>query len=635
VHPYDKNTSEAWSVTYLSDPRHTGRDITGISLMADPNEVQIDSGDNLWITPWLEDLRQYRNPPPLNLNPYTNGTDEVFTPIFPTHTIGLYFLSDNTTVDSNMEYGFRVSGVRYGFDSDYYAAYYETPHPYDHLVPVANMTDLNIQVILSPYQAPAGSPSVTMQQMQIGFDDYFSLDPGDRVYLFNASDSSGGSLVAQYSDVAPPPVGGFVPSISRAPSDLPLGYIILLYRNHANDSDGTANYGYKVGAMEYTDDNGIWMHVNNPVVESPHLGSLGANDTPYTLPALPFPAPFGLNLVSYQTIYKPAVPKTDDPSKLGDVTEWFTSFSDGCDITAPSGPVNTDYVRLTTPGNPLLNGHSSIYFVNPNSALGPLIDNDQYFDIGGVNGLKNFIAECGVADYLQVEFRSDDTDGYLPSFENFGYQVARVGYLTDNGVDDDPTPPTIRSDQNYPANTSYPAFGEGAYKSTEWWYSNKNALVIGLHVDRYNFNLDPGDRVEVYDENGILVATLIPESTSGGPSAGGPINPDQPGGGQQPGQGPSAGGPILPDETVAGTVIDLNATYGWVLVPGKTARVRMVGDGDDNQGYSGFEIDHCGFINGDITEIRDYVTEYASVAYDKYYDRTAEPLERFRSLGVQ
>jgi hypothetical protein len=387
--------------------------------------------------------------------------------------------------------------------------------------------------------------------------------------------------------------------------------------------------------MEYSDADGNWMHVENPVVESPHLSSLGANDTPYMLPPIPFPGPVGLNLVSYQTIYKPAVPKTDDPSGLGEVSEWFVSFSDACDITATSGAVNTDYVRLTTPGNPLLNGHSSIFFLNPDSALGMLIDNDQYFDIGGVNGLKTFIAECGIADYLQVEFESDDPDAYEASFINYGYQVARVGYLTSNGVDDDRTPPTIRTDQDYPANVSYPAFGEGAYKSTEWWYSNTEALVVGLHFDRHNFNLDPGDRIEVYDENGILVATLIPESVSGGPSAGGPINPDQPGGGQQPGHGPGAGGPILPDETVAGTVIDLNATYGWVLIPGKTARVRLVGDGDDNQGYSGFEVDHCGFINGDITEIRNYATEYADVAYNKYYDRSAEPLERFRSLGVQ
>jgi hypothetical protein len=158
---------------------------------------------------------------------------------------------------------------------------------------------------------------------------------------------------------------------------------------------------------------------------------------------------------------------------------------------------------------------------------------------------------------------------------------------------------------------------------------------VGLHFDRYNFDIEPGDRLEIYDDMGVLIATLLSDSISGGPEAGGPFNPDQPTGGPQPGLGPGVGGPKVPDGTVASTIVDLNATYGWVLVPGTTARVRLVGDGDDNEGYKGFEIDHCAYVNGDLTEIHNYVNEYAQVAYDQYYDRSAEPLERFRSLGVE
>jgi hypothetical protein len=60
-----------------------------------------------------------------------------------------------------------------------------------------------------------------------------------------------------------------------------------------------------------------------------------------------------------------------------------------------------------------------------------------------------------------------------------------------------------------------------------------------------------------------------------------------------------------------------------------------VGDGDDNTGYRGFEIDHCGFVNGDVTEIHNFADEYTQLAYDKYYDRSAEPLEKFRTLGSE
>ena len=172
-------------------------------------------------------------------------------------------------------------------------------------------------------------------------------------------------------------------------------------------------------------------------------------------------------------------------------------------------------------------------------------------------------------------------------------------------------------------------------QSPEWWYSNANALVIGLHFDRFNWNLDPGDYLEIYDGTGVLIATLGSQSATGGPTGGGPSNPNTPTGGQQPGHGPGGGGPTNLGVSSSSTFVDLNATYGWVLVPGTTAQIKLIGDGSDNQGYSGFEIDHCAYVNGDITQIHDYATEYAQVAYGQYYDRTAEPIKKFRQLGVE
>jgi hypothetical protein len=187
---------------------------------------------------------------------------------------------------------------------------------------------------------------------------------------------------------------------------------------------------------------------------------------------------------------------------------------------------------------------------------------------------------------------------------------------------------------NFPKNDSYPSYGDGSLETAEWWYTNPGGLVTGLHFDRSTFDLDPGDRVEVYDINGVLIATLVSDSIQGGPGAGGPLNPDNPTGGSQPGHGPGAGGPLVP-ETSYGTLVDLNATYGWVLVPGNTAKVKLIGDGDENDGYAGFEIDHCGFVNGDVTQIHNYVTEYTQVAYDQYYDRSVGAINELRSLGVE
>ncbi|MCX6646479.1 MAG: hypothetical protein NTY09_08995, partial [bacterium] len=132
---------------------------------------------------------------------------------------------------------------------------------------------------------------------------------------------------------------------------------------------------------------------------------------------------------------------------------------------------------------------------------------------------------------------------------------------------------------------------------------------------------------------GILIATLLSDSTIGGPEINDPLNPDDPGGTQQGGSDPHIGNPYGTGGIDPGTIINLDDTYGWVLVPGTTAEVIMVGDSSDNEGYKGFEIDHVGYVTG-TDGILDYVTDYQELAYGQYYDRTSEAMNAFRSIGM-
>jgi len=646
-HPYKTNQSRAWVVTYQEDPLHSGRNITDIRLMADLNQVQISDGDWLYISGWIENYKRFQginpgDPPELQipsyhrLTDYINDVSEVFSQKLPSTSIALFLMSDGFPPEPGKDYGFRVSGVRYSFDSDEGPCYYETPHPYDDIVPGSSPLTPNIQVIYSPYQARPTDPEFFSQRMKIQFDEQFSLDTGDVLFIFNASEPTSPLPLASYSDFLPLPSDGYAPEISRNPlsPDLPLGYVLLLYRANPGDADGIKDYGYKVRGLEYTDLYGDYIRIEDPIMESPHSRYLGPNDTPYYFPSVPpLPGYPAAGYAGYQTIYRPFCPNTDALDGIGTVDNWWVAFTDGCNLTASSGATNTDFIRLTTPGSYLLEGmYETIYFAHPDGALSWEVENlGNYLDIELLN---EYLAQCGAAELLEIEFHSDNVDEYEDGMDNFGYRIAEVGYYTSDGADDDRTPPTIRSDVNFPLNEGYPAFGTGTLEYSEWWYTNEDALLVGLHFDRYHFAIDPGDRIEIYDEAGLLIATLVSESVSGGPGSGSPDNPDLPEGGEQGGHGPGAGGPYLPEGTVTETVVDLNETYGWVLVPGTTAQLKLVGDGDDNEGYSGFEIDHCGYVNGDLTEIRDYAEEYARVAYDIYYDRSSEAMEAFRTLGM-
>jgi hypothetical protein len=39
-------------------------------------------------------------------------------------------------------------------------------------------------------------------------------------------------------------------------------------------------------------------------------------------------------------------------------------------------------------------------------------------------------------------------------------------------------------------------------------------------------------------------------------------------------------------------------TKGWVLIPGESAHIVLYGDGDDNEGYTGFEVDRTAWWSG-------------------------------------
>jgi len=630
-HPYGPNQSRGWTVTYMQDPLHPGRQIKDMALVAGLDEVEIDLNDRLFLSGWNDDERRF-DPPSQVIENYRNSADRVFSNTIDSHTIGMFLYSDAGTVDPTLDNGFRVSGVRYGFDSDENPALYETPHPYDDIIPPLGGSDYNVQVIYSPFQASGAAPAPSPPQMRIKFNHRFDLDVNDRLYLFNANDPFG-PPVEIYSFASPPPLDGWTTPISVNNPALPLGYVMILQRGLV--ADLTPNYGYKVVGMEYTDQftnvGDPWIYVDDPIMESPHNIYLGPNDLPVSFAGV---LPLANNYLGYQTIYRPFCPNVDINSGVGTVDEWFIEFSEGCDLTATSLGTNNDYIRLTTPGNILAaNGADTLYFINPSSNLGPMLiaNPDQYFDVVELKGAE---FSCGTSPYMQVEFYSDVIDEFEPSVINWGFRVDKISYTTTDGADLDNSNPTIRTDSDFPNNTSYPAYGSSAMQYSEWWYSNPNALVVGLHFDRYHFELDPGDRIEIRDEAGLLLATLSSESVTSQPDAGDPENPSGPDGGEQSGGDPDAGGPNIFTDEYADTFVNLDETYGWVLIPGTAAQVLLLGDGDINDGFAGFEIDHCGYVNGEITEIKVYVEEYAALAYDQYYDRTSEALEAFRTLGM-
>lgn len=640
-HPYQQDKSKAWVVSYLNDPNHPNRDITGIRLMANPNEVEITAGDLLHLAPWDEAAGRF-DPPAQTLGPYFNGPATVFSNNFGSKTIGLLLQSD---INGPNGFGFRVSGVRYDFTSDFFEGYYETPHPYDKLVQPADPVNWNIQTVYAPYQdQPGFAPG--LQQMRIRFDENFSLDPLDHLYLFNTTISNPLLPVEDYWAGNPLPADGWSPIISRnnliidPARDQPLGFIIILGRPlGAGDTDGNPDYGYKVVEMEYTDEYNQWIGEDDVVMETSHHVFNGRTDEPIIMPIGLLGVPPNLTflpepLAGYQTIYRPAVPDTDNISGQGTISRWWAVFEEGSDlfVDPATGPANDDFISLYTPGNFLVPGFNLIYFVNELSSNGGLIGNGQYFNVLDLSG---FVANCGTAPYLQIHYFADPDDWHAPEPENWGFTVAEVGYETPDGSDDDTSRPTIRSEANYPANTSYPSYGPLPVQNAEWWYSNPNAIAIGMHFDRVAFDMDPGDRIEIYDEMGILRATVLSTSVRSRPEAGGPQNPDDPNPGTENPGGPGAGGPFIPDSLVARTVVDLDQTYGWVVIKGTTARLKLIGDGDDNEGYAGFEVNYCGYVNGDITEIQNYVTEFEQLQHGELYDRFSEPMSGFGPIGTE
>jgi len=651
-HPYVPNAARSWVVTYQEDPLHSNRELNDLRLMAELGEVQISPGDMLMISGWLADQRRFQNAgeilPEHNITNYVNSLDRVFTTGMNTTSIGMFLMSDAVPPISGLDYGFRVSGVRYGFDSDHYPIYYETPHPYENIVPQYGFPDMNIQAIYSPFQAQPATPEFSAQRMKIQFDENFSLDGADSLLLYNASDPA--SVAPQIIDNGfnPLPLDGYSATIDRVDANLPLGFILVMNRASNSDTDGTPNYGYKVRAIEYIDRYGDWVRVENPVVESPHSIYLGPNEEPYNFTAhLPPPAPPVLPYAGYQTIYRPFCPNTDDASGIGTVDTWSITFVEGVTLNADSGAANDDFIRIATPGIPIpmVAPYDEVFFVHEAGTFGvdiydplnpPPATDFQYRDIDDLNqpGFEIFISP--LASYATVEFHSDLIDQYKLN-NNFGYRLAELAYTTSDGTDDDNSPPTVRTDVNFPSNRNYPAYGDGPLTHAEWWYSDDDtdpeALLVGLHFDRFQYDLDPGDRIEVYDVDGLLIATLTAASIKSGPNAGDPDNPDLPDGGEQSGQGPGAQGPTIPSGESFETFVKLDETYGWVLIPGRTAQVKLIGDGDDNEGYAGFEVDHCAFINGDLDELRDYVEDYAQLAYGQYYDRSSEVMNAFRTLG--
>lgn len=587
---YDLDSERLWTITYDYDPAHPGRDISRIDLIADPGEFSLGSvGDTISIAGWNGVSFDPFVPIPPN---YWDGPENAVTFMsdgIPSTTLRIRLKTDSIPdLIPGWNYGFKVGGVRYFFDSEQYPIYYETPHPYDHLGATLPF-DPRVQVIYAPFQFDSTDPLASNQVMWITFDWKFFLENGDSLMVINlAANNIAGGILADWTlgDGA-----GVTLQAQRQNTDVPLA-IALLFTSDGDNISSTDNYGYKINKLEYTDRYSDRVLVNDPIMQTPHLGSLGSFDNPFD------PAEY----MKYNTIHQPNVPGG------GTLNGWAVHFDEGCDLFAFDN-LDGDYIRITTPGYDPFSGGvipDVHYFVNPAGLDGWRIGDPMWPNYHAIAVLADFDYDCGLAPFLEIYCHINDVGGYANVAENWGFRANHLFLSVSNASEIVDISPHVAAAVAIRPGEGYTNFGSDIDSRGEWWITEKNAEAIGVHINLETFDLDPGDYLVFFDKDGNEIGRVTrfsydPEY----PEGSGPDPSDPIGSGPDPGD-PYGSGPDDGDLSGYGKgTINLNETKGWVIVPGEAAHIVLYGDTDDNEGYEGFEIDRTawwsGFVNYDST----------------------------------
>ena len=621
---YDINQTRNWVVSYPSDPNNPNRKITGIELIIDGNELGLGSAsDTLSFSAWNGSSF---DPPFFALTgPVTEGGSDFQTasPI-KTNTLKVTMKSDSIddSTYSNANYGFRVSGILYHYTSDMIAASFETPHPYDTLDSNSSFIVKGdfFQVIYAPYALPqdrvnpikpsgdeiinprnpeedgGGVGNNSFQVMRIHFDELFSLEAGDSLEVYNAN--SGVKMVSYTGSSG---ANAYTPWAFRTNSDFPLAIALDFSRDGNNDSS-TNNYGYKVDRIEYTNENGDFIVVDDPIQMTAHGGNIGYND--------------GLGgAMRYTTIFKPA-----DPPLGGTVTNWKVIFDIGADLVDNAGDMDRITLRPSAILEPVIPDQ---YYVSPTGFYGALIGGLGYHDIAE---LKNLQVDMTTRDWLEIVTEFDNNSSFVSLQNNFGWSIARVEVDYSNAMGVDKSPPRLRSSAitirgvgeslSNVEYVVYPSYGRTADSIGEWWVASKNHKQILLHFDLESFRVEEGDHIEIYDDMGNLIERLYPEGEGEGGIHGGPIN----GGGD-------GGGPIETEFT-PNPPAELVERFGWVIVRSEAARIVLVGDGSSNVGYSGFDIDRVAFWSPTV-KLRNFLGDYSTDETGDYSKTEYEPVKKY------
>jgi hypothetical protein len=626
---YGMNINRSWVVSYPSDPVHPNRRVQGINLVFEPNDIGLGSaGDTLSFSAWngssFEPFFAAMS------GPIYEGTFKYVTATpFPTNTIKINFKTDtiDESTNYNADYGFRVSGIKYNYDSDIIPALYETPHPYDELESngSALLHPQFTQIIYSPYALPGnlvnpikdpgddiitpiGTPWETgssgslggsgkiggndFQVMRIRFDENFSLETGDHLDIYNANN---GSLMHKYSGTSG--AGAYSPYAYRTNPDFPLA-IALVFVRDGDNSGSTNNYGFRVDLLEYSDQNGKIVSVEYPTVKTAFGSNMGYND--------------GLaGQMQDNFIFKPA-----DPVEGGSVTGWKIIFGNDVNLVEALGDDDVIIVKKYSILSPLIEWR---FVAKTNIKYGL----PGYYDIDQLRGRK---IDMGTNDWLEVISEFDNKNSFWGSKTDQGWSIARIEVSYDNAIATDLTKPKLRSSAITTREVSgavatvdnmvYPSFGADVDSIGEWWITSKDKSQILVHFDLDSFRLEQNDEIQIYNDGGQLVKTIRTD-VSNGNGHGGPIDFGD----------PNNGGPIDFD-LLPNPPAELIDTFGWVIIPSESVRILLVGDGGSNVGYTGFDIDRVAFWSPTVA-VRNELGDFSTKDTSDYASRQSKPPKQF------
>ncbi|HYE77108.1 MAG TPA: hypothetical protein VEI97_03895, partial [bacterium] len=428
-----------------------------------------------------------------------------------------------------------------------------------------------------------GGRGAIIQAMRVEFNGQFELEAGDSLAVLNANT---GQVLATYTGTN----GAFAvtPYATRIAANVPLG--IKLQLNLSPPALGTNPFGYLVSAIEYVGENGNIIRQELPTQQTAHYENLGALDNAPTAWA--------------NTIFRPT------PPGGATLTSWSIHFNRATNLYA-SSPTDTDRIQMTvlTSGGPLAVPTNYVPeggFYDP-PPLG-------YQIITTAMSNQKFTFGANVVGVI-IEPFLDDEGSYSGVDENYGFWVDTVSYTADNANDVDFSARTLASLQSYSTTARYPEFGSTANEIGEWWVSIPGQTEIGIHFDRSQFRIGPGDALDIYDATGNLVLTI--DGDAGDGTGGIIVDPDDPGGGGVVGE-------LLAPTNMPG---DIEAQFGWVLVPGDTARLVLRGDGGVNNGYNGFVVDHVAYFENMFLANSERPTELADPA--RFNQRETGPAAGF------